>query len=162
MITLKTLHSATLQEIFDHVAKHLLAQNEAAKIFDEDDGTACFYRTAEGRSCAVGCCIADDEYSYKLENIPMRRLAWLLNPNPIMEMNYNIREEIAADFAKQAGWYGASIRQDQIDLLIALQEMHDDYVPETMYKPPQYIFDSGLETVAERFELTYDRSKYVS
>lgn len=162
MITFKTLHSATLQELFDHVAKHLLAQNKAAKIFDADDGTACFYRTAEGRSCAVGCCMADDEYSYKLENIPMRRLAYFLNPNPIMETNYNIREKHAADFAMKAGWYGAGIRQDQIELLIALQEMHDDYNPDPMYPPSQYIFDDGLETVAERFELTYDRSKYVS
>ncbi len=54
----------TNQEILDKVANHLLTQNEKAY----DDSThSCSYLDSEGRKCAVGCLIPDDQYSKKLE-----------------------------------------------------------------------------------------------
>lgn len=47
------------QDIFNHVAKHLIKQ--AAKALEAQNSNslavACRYRTADGRSCAVGCLI---------------------------------------------------------------------------------------------------------
>src|SRR5688500_18704220 len=54
----------TLQEIFDKVATHLLAQNQKAA-----DGY-CRYRHAE-RKCAAGCLIADEDYSPTMEGRPL-------------------------------------------------------------------------------------------
>lgn len=44
------------QEIFDHVARHLLTQMAPAR----KNGN-CVYRTSGGRSCAVGCLLTDEE-----------------------------------------------------------------------------------------------------
>lgn len=57
VITLATLPTATEQEVFDHVAYHLLTQNEPAM-----DGKFCVYRTDDGKKCAAGCLIAPLEY----------------------------------------------------------------------------------------------------
>lgn len=57
-ITLKNLHEATEQEVFDQVATHLLEQDEQSFV-----GTICAYRGDDGLKCAAGCLIADDEYS---------------------------------------------------------------------------------------------------
>ena len=75
MITLKTLESATSQEVFDQVCKHMLDQGKksvrnihrAAVDFGEQDGGSCAYRGKQGLKCAAGCLIADDEYSEKME-----------------------------------------------------------------------------------------------
>jgi hypothetical protein len=64
MITLKTLPTATAQEVFDHIVNHLRTQKKQAynnDVFVED----CVYRLeCEGvvLRCAAGCLIADDEY----------------------------------------------------------------------------------------------------
>lgn len=62
MITLKTLHLATAQEVFDQVKTHLLTQMERAVDFN-----SCKYRTHNGLKCAAGCLIADDEYTMDME-----------------------------------------------------------------------------------------------
>lgn len=164
MITLKTLHAASLQEIFDQVAKHLLTQNAPAAYFNQDGDRNCLYRTFDGGKCAVGCLIADDEYSPVIENLGMRGLAKVLDPLRFCEIPgyLNTHETQVRDAAALRGWSNAGLSTPQYDLLIALQGMHDSYEEETMYKPPQYIFESELESIAERFELTYDRSKYIS
>lgn len=66
-ITMKNLHLATEQEVFDQAAKHLLTQNAKALAWSGgcqyrlklDDGTIL--------KCAVGCFIADNEYGSKIE-----------------------------------------------------------------------------------------------
>lgn len=58
-ITLTNLHTKSLQEVFDYVASHLLTQNDRSLL---PDGNGCAYRGDNGRTCAVGCLIADDEY----------------------------------------------------------------------------------------------------
>jgi hypothetical protein len=60
-ITLATLKDATPQEVFDQVAVHLLTQNEQA------GSGVCLYRDDQGRSCAAGCLMANDEYDPKFE-----------------------------------------------------------------------------------------------
>ena len=58
MITLATLPEATAFEVFDEVARHLIAQNEKAVI----DGY-CVYHGEGGLKCAAGCLIGEDEIS---------------------------------------------------------------------------------------------------
>ena len=64
MITLKTLHKATAQEVFDQVASHLLNQNESS--YDEETDQ-CRYRYGDLK-CAAGCLIANDEYDAEFES----------------------------------------------------------------------------------------------
>jgi hypothetical protein len=46
----------TRQEIFEKVARHLLTQNAKAV-----RGIACCYRTADGKACAVGCLLTNEQ-----------------------------------------------------------------------------------------------------
>lgn len=69
MITLKTLDTATEQEVFDQVAEHLLKQMAQSR-----QSTGCAYRGNNGLKCAAGCLIADDEYSEEFENIAWSEL----------------------------------------------------------------------------------------
>jgi hypothetical protein len=65
MITLETLKTATEQEVFDQVARHLLIQNKQCLI-----GSECAYRSPDGLKCAAGCLIGDDEYKPYFESRP--------------------------------------------------------------------------------------------
>lgn len=66
MITLKNLHLATEQEVFDQVARHLLTQMETSI-----NSPKCLYRTEldDGTilKCAAGCLIGDDEYTEEFD-----------------------------------------------------------------------------------------------
>lgn len=66
-ITIKNLHLATEQQVFDQVARHLLTQNTKAI----NDLGVCKYRFRLNDNtilkCAVGFLIADDEYSQEIE-----------------------------------------------------------------------------------------------
>lgn len=53
----------TAQEVFDTVAKHLLAQGARASA----DNGECLYRGPNGTKCAVGCLLADEEYNSDME-----------------------------------------------------------------------------------------------
>lgn len=71
MITLKTLPTATKQEVFDQVATHLIRQCRKSlkeKYLLRPIGA---YRGDGGLKCAAGCLIADDEY-----DIGMERTLW--------------------------------------------------------------------------------------
>jgi hypothetical protein len=87
MITLKTLHQATAQEVFDQAAKHLLTQNR--KCVNPDGG--CKYRLVlsdgEVLKCAAGCFISDDEYEESFEDEPW---AVLINRDSIDETHYEL------------------------------------------------------------------------
>ena len=103
MITLKTLAQATAQEVFDQVAKHLLAQMQVSK--KEDSRNLCAYRGAGGLKCAAGCLIADDEYSESMD-IP-HSFSW----------DEMIAEEIAPS--------------THADLISELQQIHDNHPPDS-------------------------------
>lgn len=51
------------QEVFDTVVLHLLKQEAKA---EGEDGE-CLYRDPEGRKCAVGCLIPDEQYRDHME-----------------------------------------------------------------------------------------------
>src|SRR5713226_6556873 len=61
------------QEIFDTVAAHLRQQNSKALMSDELRQTlrmgpgTCVYRNSEGKKCAVGCLLLEDEYQSDME-----------------------------------------------------------------------------------------------
>lgn len=54
--------TATDQEVFDIVARHLLTQGRRALW-----GEACAYRTPEGDRCAIGALIPDEVYKLEWE-----------------------------------------------------------------------------------------------
>lgn len=58
----RIIEEETSQQIFTRVARHLLEQGEQSLSFDR-----CAYRGEEGRSCAVGCLISDEEYDQGME-----------------------------------------------------------------------------------------------
>lgn len=66
MITLKTLSQATVQEVFNQVAKHLLTQMRQSRSVAALGG--CAYRGEDQLKCAAGCLIGDDEYYIGMEN----------------------------------------------------------------------------------------------
>lgn len=70
-ITLKNLHLATEQEVFDQVANHLLTQKRKSK----DGEILCKYRDSKGNKCAAGCLISDKEYDETMEKISWTQLA---------------------------------------------------------------------------------------
>ena len=51
-----------LQDTFNRVARHLLAQNRVSS-----NGENCLYRGPGGTRCAVGCVIDDKHYCSRLE-----------------------------------------------------------------------------------------------
>lgn len=77
MITLKTLKSASLQDIFDQAAKHLLTQMAVSRYYplgfdllsDSPGDAPCAYRGVGGLKCVVGCFMEDDEYGPEFEGI---------------------------------------------------------------------------------------------
>lgn len=69
-ITLKTLPSATLQQVFEQAATHLLTQNEPS-----ENGDGCMYHHPSGLKCAAGCFISEEEYSPDFEKITWSMLA---------------------------------------------------------------------------------------
>jgi hypothetical protein len=58
-----------LQQIFDHVALHLITQGKRSQFTKNKatDSSVCAYRGPGGLSCAVGCLIADEHYDHGLE-----------------------------------------------------------------------------------------------
>ena len=105
MITLKNIAEASLQDIFDQAANHLLTQMKLSR--NDITGFAsssCQYRSNTGLKCAVGCFIADDEYSEDMEGESVEML-------------------IDLGFMR-------SIDHDRLKLLDGLQSMHDGLDPD--------------------------------
>jgi len=67
MITLKTLHEATAQQVFNQVTTHLLNQNLISVNKELDGVESCMLRGKEDLKCAAGCLIGDDEYRKDME-----------------------------------------------------------------------------------------------
>lgn len=97
MITLKTLHEASLQQIFEQCANHLLKQNK--KCATNGDGF-CKYRLNDLK-CAAGCFISDDEYREHFEG-------------------KSFTESV---FQK----YYPLIQDEKYIIIYRLQRVHDDY-----------------------------------
>lgn len=63
----------TAQELFDQVVAHLRKQNSKSLLTDEQckalfqQQGSCAYRSLDGKKCAVGAAIMDEEYSPMME-----------------------------------------------------------------------------------------------
>ena len=69
MITIENLEKYSRQEVFDFVVKHLLTQNKASNLYDENGLLlGCAYRGKDGMKCAVGCLIPDHLYDENMES----------------------------------------------------------------------------------------------
>lgn len=102
MITLKTLHEYTMQEVFDFVGNHMLKQNETSvKSWDGEE--TCMYRLQKEDGtilrCAVGCLIPDEDYTSNMEDKTI----------------LNMQEQGIINIQSM----------DVINLLTSLQETHD-------------------------------------
>jgi len=115
-----------LQTIFNKVAKHLLTQNAKSDnhSVEDADEAYCLYRSPDGYKCAVGALIKDKYYSYKLENL-------------------NVQQEIVQKALKKS--LDMEITDEVINLLVALQVVHDDSEPSH--------WEVELEEVANHFNL---------
>lgn len=103
MITLKTLPSATAQEVFDQVAIHLLTQNRRSYI----KGAGCVYRNGDTPplKCAAGCLIADDELHMVSE---LRKWSSLVRTRAVPAEHYELIAKLQRvhDMHPEFAWRG--------------------------------------------------------
>ena len=93
----------TAQIVFNTVRDHLLRQGVRAVMRNG----YCAYRGDNGTKCALGCLIADSEYSPSMEG---KNAAWVIDPD---------------------GEGGPLCQYTPfVDLLLALQHVHDSIEPE--------------------------------
>lgn len=144
MITLATLFSHTKQQVFDHVAHHLLTQTARsvkppAKPGDPDE---CVYRSPDGKTCAVGCLIADNEYIPMMEGASVRGvLGWLAGVSGVRWTG--LTRPITIDRELHDSAHGAAL----LNMLVALQTMHDAHEPEE--------WPDALVTLARKYDVTF-------
>lgn len=100
-MNINDLPSASLQDIFEHIATHLIKQGKASF-----NGAICAYRGKDGYSCAIGCLIPDEEYSRKMEG------------GGVSELMAKFYPEINKE-----------IDRDKQNLLIRMQNIHDYWNP---------------------------------
>lgn len=69
------------QEIFDKVVNHLRQQNAKSLAYNPDGSIktmhgseVCLYRTDDGKKCAAGILIPDEEYSSRMEGVSIDEL----------------------------------------------------------------------------------------
>ena len=89
------------KQLFKTVAEHLLNQQEQS-----EKGGLCMYRGPYGNTCAVGCLISDEAYTTKLEGLAVG--AKLV----VKALNTSLND---------------SLTESDIDLLIDLQNIHDNF-----------------------------------
>ena len=124
-ITLKTLHLATAQQVFNQVKEHLLTQNKKSL---NPKTEICLYRYNIGLSClscAGGCLIADNEYNVRMDKKGKKMgTDWdsLIKRGLVPTTSHN-------------------------QLISSLQRVHDAYKPEE--------WESKLKLVAELYNLNY-------
>jgi len=106
----------TAQDVFDQVATHLLTQKERALVSVANKNVRCAYRGVDGRKCAVGCLIADEDYNPAMEGACVawvRRAladeAWLTSENALLKQ-----------------WLEKSGYEPLMLLLEDLQTLHDE------------------------------------
>lgn len=70
------MEQLTAQQLFDKVVNHLrtqksksvaLAPDGSVKVNPHHPGTICLYRSPDGKKCAAGILITDEEYSPRME-----------------------------------------------------------------------------------------------
>lgn len=115
---------AQRQTVFNKVYRHLLTQGERAL---NPNGPGCAYRGRRGTMCAVGCLIANDLYSRRLEGLAADN-----------ELIRNVLE----------GSLGVEISDTDAELLRDLQRIHDlNVIDDFRHEPdvtperwPEYLY----------------------
>lgn len=97
----------TLRQVFDKVKAHLLGQGQKAQPVTG----MCRYRTPDGKSCAVGCLLADDHYRTDFEGIGIRSTT---------------AEAGALRTALERSGIDAN-EENTLQMLGELQDLHDSY-----------------------------------
>ena len=143
-ITLTNLHTKSLQEVFDYVATHMLTQDEHLFL---PDGYNCAYRGVNGRMCAVGCLIADDEY--EAIDLLFRRDSEQDHAAEQESIEGTRRESICR-VMNRAGIARPS--EEMQAMLAGLQRVHDDY---SVHEWPD-----ALSSAAAAHGLTFNPEKY--
>ena len=66
---MKTLqHLTTDWDVFEYIQNHLLTQGERSMM---EDNTICAYLSPEGKKCAIGSLITEDNYNPNMEESPI-------------------------------------------------------------------------------------------
>ena len=110
--TLPELMNMSKQDIFDHIARHLLRQARKCWRPGEDGSHLCLYRGDDGTACAVGAIIPDSCYATAMEHHDVVTLAqW-------------------CDYTGHAEYrLLARVLFRHMTLLARLQRMHDKFPP---------------------------------
>lgn len=121
-----------MQEVYTKVRTHLLTQGQQSR-----SGFNCLYRTMDGKSCAVGCLIADEFYRVAFEgnDVGDDRILHALESSGI---------ELHDTLINSNG-----DTKTMVDLLSALQSVHDsDDVECWTYNLDQVAYDYNLKVEA--------------
>ncbi len=95
------------KDIYERVSAHLLAQGAVS----EDDNGSCRLRSAHGRKCAIGSLLRDDLYEADLEGVGISYYRHAQDGKLLRAL-----------YASNVNAYDPAV----IDLLIELEEVHDD------------------------------------
>lgn len=100
------------QAVLDKVAKHLLTQNQKSQDYGWDQTPMCVYRNNAGLKCAIGGLILDEHYHASLEGHGCT--------------HEDVQRAVELSI-------GCKLHGKDTDFLIALQQVHDWYLPEKWY-----------------------------
>ncbi len=128
----------TAQEIFDKVINHLLHQGGPALDYNYDDDPKCRYRSNNGRQCAVGCLIPDNQYDPLMEGMGV-----IVTSPPSDPLNYWI----------------AKYYEPHRHLLGALQSLHDNIGMNDTCYDWQTVILRGAADIAKKFDLAMPRTQ---
>lgn len=120
----------TKQDLFNHVARHLIRQNEQSR---GGVGDTCMYRNGRGLSCAIGCCINGENYRPSFEGKAFSGGIYIAVEKSI----------------------GRQLESDEIGMLSDLRKIHDDWEPmDWFYKLNEIVDEYRLERTPELQGLT--------
>jgi hypothetical protein len=105
--TLREPAMLTPKDIYEKITTHLLTQRAVS----EDENGSCRLRSAQGQKCAIGSLVSDELYKPAFEGIGISYYR-----------NARDGDLLRALLESQVDAY----RADIIDLLIELEEVHDD------------------------------------
>ena len=135
---------ASLQDIFDFVAAHLMTQG----VVSEDQNGQCVYRSPDGLKCAIGCLIPDDAYRGNLEGREGN------HPIVLGALGFNMPENYCRSGSFPIGFSKSDV--DRINLLLALQQVHDDEGRRSQSDGHVPNFKPALVELARDFNLSTD------
>jgi hypothetical protein len=125
----------TDQEIFDTVAKHLIAQGKQSllpQVAGDSEYNGCAYRGENGTKCAIGCLIPDELYNPIIENTSVQVFFDTVSATEFVR-GHNVSAvdpEIALDdflaITQKIGDFIGRTGNDTESLLGDLQSAHDN------------------------------------